>query len=249
MVKVLDDAFGVHDRLMTTIHAYTNDRTCSTSAQGPAPGPRGRDQHRALPRPARRARTSLVLASMKGRLDGSRCGSRCGRPQSPTSRRSSRRRASTRSTRPFAPPPKSLKGVARLHRRLHRLFGHRGTRRRAPSTPDDHSCSRSTTRRACEDLRWYDNEWGYSNRLVDSASTSGSSGGRAPVLRSLGQPQGQTGFWFASTSIPGRRSRRATRVTDDFRNPLKRCRSSKSLLRAARPSSPARTSGARRVRW
>ena len=70
MVKVLDDAFGVTTGLMTTIHAYTNDqnlldlehkdlRRARAAAINIVPSSTG----------AARA-TSLVLASMKGRLDG-----------------------------------------------------------------------------------------------------------------------------------------------------------------------------------
>ncbi len=70
MVKVLDDAFGVESGLMTTVHAYTNDqnlldlphkdlRRARAAAVNIVPASTG----------AARA-TSLVLESMKGRLDG-----------------------------------------------------------------------------------------------------------------------------------------------------------------------------------
>ena len=70
MVKVLDDAFGLESGLMTTVHAYTNDqnlldlphkdlRRARAAAANIAPASSG----------AARA-TSLVLESMKGRLDG-----------------------------------------------------------------------------------------------------------------------------------------------------------------------------------
>src|SRR3954451_19181560 len=70
MVKVLDDAFGVEKGLMTTVHAYTNDqnlldlvhtdlRRARAAAVNIVPASTG----------AARA-TSLVLQSMEGRLDG-----------------------------------------------------------------------------------------------------------------------------------------------------------------------------------
>jgi glyceraldehyde 3-phosphate dehydrogenase len=70
MIKVLDDAFGVEKGLMTTVHAYTNDqnlldlahkdlRRARASAINITPASTG----------AARA-TSLVLESMKGKLDG-----------------------------------------------------------------------------------------------------------------------------------------------------------------------------------
>ena len=70
LVKVLDDAFGIDAGLMTTVHAYTNDqnlldlphkdlRRARAAAVNIVPASSG----------AARA-TSLVLESMKGRLDG-----------------------------------------------------------------------------------------------------------------------------------------------------------------------------------
>jgi glyceraldehyde 3-phosphate dehydrogenase len=70
MVKVLDDAFGVEKGLMTTVHAYTNDqnlldlvhkdlRRARAAAANIVPASTG----------AARA-TGLVLQSMQGRLDG-----------------------------------------------------------------------------------------------------------------------------------------------------------------------------------
>ncbi|MGC8509945.1 MAG: type I glyceraldehyde-3-phosphate dehydrogenase [Acidimicrobiales bacterium] len=70
MVKVLDDALGVRVGLMTTVHAYTNDQNLLDLAH--------KDPRRAraaavniVPSSTGAARaTSLVLAAMKGRLDG-----------------------------------------------------------------------------------------------------------------------------------------------------------------------------------
>ena len=70
MVKVLDDSFGVRRGLMTTVHAYTNDQNLLDLTH--------KDLRRAraagvniVPASTGAARaTSLVLESMKGRLDG-----------------------------------------------------------------------------------------------------------------------------------------------------------------------------------
>jgi glyceraldehyde 3-phosphate dehydrogenase len=70
MVKVIDDAFGLEQGLMTTVHAYTNDQELLDL---------GRDNLRRsraaavniVPASTGAARaTSLVIESMKGRLDG-----------------------------------------------------------------------------------------------------------------------------------------------------------------------------------
>jgi glyceraldehyde 3-phosphate dehydrogenase len=70
MVKVLDDAFGIVSGLMTTVHAYTNDQNLLDLAH--------RDLRRAraaainiVPASTGAARsTGLVLSAMQGRLDG-----------------------------------------------------------------------------------------------------------------------------------------------------------------------------------
>ena len=70
MVKVLDDAFGVEKGLMTTVHAYTNDQNLLDLAH--------KDLRRAraaaaniVPASTGAARaTGLVLQAMQGRLDG-----------------------------------------------------------------------------------------------------------------------------------------------------------------------------------
>ncbi|MEA3076652.1 MAG: hypothetical protein QOF60_1560 [Actinomycetota bacterium] len=71
MVKVLDDAFGVEKGLMTTVHAYT-------ASQALVDGPASKDLREAraaainvIPASTGAARaTALVLESMKGRVDG-----------------------------------------------------------------------------------------------------------------------------------------------------------------------------------
>jgi len=70
MIKVLDDAFGVEKGLMTTVHAYTNDQNLLDLAHKDLR--RGRAAAvNIVPSSTGAARaTSLVLESMKGRLDG-----------------------------------------------------------------------------------------------------------------------------------------------------------------------------------
>ena len=70
MVKVLDDSFGLRQGLMTTIHAYTNDQSVlDLGRTRPAPGTAAAVN--IIPSTTGAARsTSLVLAAMKGRLDG-----------------------------------------------------------------------------------------------------------------------------------------------------------------------------------
>jgi glyceraldehyde 3-phosphate dehydrogenase len=70
MIKVLDDAFGIEKGLMTTVHAYTNDQNLQDLAHKDLR--RGRAAAvNIVPSATGAARaTSLVLTAMKGRLDG-----------------------------------------------------------------------------------------------------------------------------------------------------------------------------------
>jgi glyceraldehyde 3-phosphate dehydrogenase len=70
MVKVLDDAFGIQKGLMTTVHAMTNDQNLLDLQHKDLR--RGRSAAiNIVPAATGAARaTSLVLESMKGRLDG-----------------------------------------------------------------------------------------------------------------------------------------------------------------------------------
>jgi glyceraldehyde 3-phosphate dehydrogenase len=166
MVKVLDDAFGVEQGLMTTVHAYTGDQQL---VDGPH-----KDLRRArgaainiVPTSTGAARaTSLVLEAMKGRLDGTSL-----RVPVPTgSITDFNAILKTEATveeinAAFAKAAKSgpLKGVIRYTEDPIVSSDIQG---------DPHSCIfdaglTMAMGRLVKVLGWYDNEWGYSNRLVD----------------------------------------------------------------------------------
>jgi glyceraldehyde 3-phosphate dehydrogenase len=70
MIKVLDDAFGVEKGLMTTIHAYTGDQNLVDGPHSDLRRARGAAIN-IVPSSTGAARaTGLVLQSMKGKLDG-----------------------------------------------------------------------------------------------------------------------------------------------------------------------------------
>ena len=168
MVKVLDDNFGVEQGLMQTVHAYTGDQML---VDGPH-----KDLRRArgaainiIPTSTGAARaTSLVLTSMKGKLDGT-------------------------SLRVPVPTGSIVDFTANLTKAATVDQINAAFKKAAASGPlkgivrycddpivssdivtDPHSCifdagltmSMGTMVKA---LAWYDNEWGYSNRLVDTA--------------------------------------------------------------------------------
>jgi len=167
MVKVLDDAFGVEQGLMQTIHAYTGD-------QNLVDGPH-RDFRRArgaainiIPTSTGAARaTSLVLTAMKGRLDGT----------------SLRVPVPTGSIVDFTAnlsKPATVEQINAAFKKAASSGPLKGVLRYCDEpivssdiVTDPHSCifdagltmSMGTMVKA---LGWYDNEWGYSNRLIDT---------------------------------------------------------------------------------
>lgn len=165
MVKVLDDAFGVMNGMMTTVHAYTGD-------QNLVDGPHG-DMRRAraaainiVPTSTGAARaTSLVMESMKGKLDGTAL--RVPVPTgSITDFTANLRRAASvdEINAAFAAAAKgSLRGILRYSDEP--LVS-------TDIVTDPHSCVfdsglTMSMGRLVKVAGWYDNEWGYSNRLVD----------------------------------------------------------------------------------
>lgn len=172
MVKVLDDAFGVKQGLMTTIHAYTGD-------QAIVDGPH-KDLRRAraaainiIPTSTGAARaTGLVLQSMQGKLDGV----------------AMRVPVPTGSLTDFTAVVDAEPNVEEINAAFEKA---------ATEGPMSNVLEYSTAPLVSSDIvtspasctfdsgltqaqgflvkvaGWYDNEWGYSNRLVDFALTVG----------------------------------------------------------------------------
>jgi len=166
MVKVLDDAFGVEQGLMTTIHAYTGDQQLVDGPHSDLRRARGAAINITPTSTGAARATSLVLAAMKGRLDGTSL-----RVPVPTGSITDFNALLAKEATvddinsAFARAAKSgpLKGVVRY------------TEDPIVSSDivtDPHSCIfdaglTMSLGRFVKVLGWYDNEWGYSNRLVD----------------------------------------------------------------------------------
>ncbi|MEP7048492.1 MAG: type I glyceraldehyde-3-phosphate dehydrogenase [Ilumatobacteraceae bacterium] len=172
LVKVLDDNFGVEQGLMQTVHAYTGDQML---VDGPH-----KDLRRArgaainiIPTSTGAARaTSLVLTSMKGKLDGT----------------SLRVPVPTGSIVDFTANLTGAASVGQINAAFKKAANSgplKGILRYCDDpivssdiVTDPHSCifdagltmSMGTMVKV---LAWYDNEWGYSNRLVDTALYAG----------------------------------------------------------------------------
>jgi glyceraldehyde 3-phosphate dehydrogenase len=165
LVKVLDDAFGIEGGLMTTIHAYTGDQALVDGPHSDLRRARGAAIN-IIPTSTGAARaTSLVMESMKGKLDGT----------------SLRVPVPTGSVTDFVANLKKPATVEEINAAYKKAAEGelKGILEYTDETivssdivTNPHSCvfdsgltmSMGTMVKV---LGWYDNEWGYSNRLVD----------------------------------------------------------------------------------
>ena len=176
MVKVLDDAFGMENGLMTTVHAYTGDQSLVDGPHSDLRRARGAAINITPTSTGAARATSLVMAAMKGKLDGTAL-----RVPVPTGSITDfvanlKKPASVEEINAAfkSAADGALKGVLEYTD--------------APIVSSDivtnpHSCifdSQLTMSMGTmvKVLGWYDNEWGYSNRLVDLTLHLGSAAKR-----------------------------------------------------------------------
>ncbi len=167
MVKVLDDAFGLEQGLMTTIHAYTGDQQLVDGPHKDLRRARGAAINITPTSTGAARATGLVLDAMKGKLDGT----------------SLRVPVPTGSITDFVGILKTAASVADINAAYKAAA--EGSLSGILEYTDDpivssdivgnpHSCILDSGLTMSQGnlvkvLGWYDNEWGYSNRLVDLA--------------------------------------------------------------------------------
>ena len=177
MVKVLEDSFGLRQGLMTTIHAYTNDQSVLDLGRSNLRRARAAAVN-IIPSTTGAARaTSLVVEAMKGRLDGQALrvpvpdgsitdltavlGAKVGAEEINEAFR-------------VASETERLRGI--LVYNTDEIVSSDIVGSPASCTFDSTltmaiAIDESTT--LAKVLGWYDNEWGYSNRLIDLARMIG----------------------------------------------------------------------------
>ena len=172
MVKVLDDAFGVEKGLMTTVHAYTGDQSLVDGPHSDLRRARGAAIN-IIPSSTGAARaTGLVLQAMQGKLDGT----------------SLRVPVSDGSVTDFVGVLKRDVTVDEVNE-AYQAAASSGPMSEVLVYTDEPIVSSDIvgSPASCtfdsgltmamgnlvKVLGWYDNEWGYSNRLVDLAKIVG----------------------------------------------------------------------------
>ena len=172
MAKVLNDTFGIERGVMTTVHAYTSDQALQDVAQTSRKGKPDLRRMRAaalsiIPSSTGAAKAiGLVLPELKGRLDGLAM-----RVPTPT--------GSITDLSVVLAKQASVDDVNAAFAAAANDDAYRGVLRyseeplvSADIVQNPASCIFSAVDTMAGDrmvkvLGWYDNEWGYSNRLVD----------------------------------------------------------------------------------
>lgn len=172
VVKVLDDAFGIEYGLMTTIHSYTNDQVILDFPH--------KDLRRArsaglniIPTTTGAAKAvGMVLPHLKGKLNGISV-----RVPTPTVSLTDLTVVLKKSTTPeeinaaFAQAETgALRGILGVESRPLVSMDFKGDAR---SSIVDALSTQVIGGNLAKVFAWYDNEWGYSNRLVELASIVG----------------------------------------------------------------------------
>jgi len=173
IVKVLDDAFGVEQGLMQTVHAYTGDQSLVDGPHSDLRRARGAAINIVPTNTGAARATSLVLESMKGKLDGT----------------SLRVPVPTGSIVDFTANLKKAATVAEINAAFKKAAASgplKGVLRYTEDpivssdiVGDPHSSIfdaglTMSLGKMVKVLSWYDNEWGYSNRLVQMTLFAGS---------------------------------------------------------------------------
>jgi glyceraldehyde 3-phosphate dehydrogenase len=173
IVKVLDDAFGVEQGLMQTVHAYTGDQSLVDGPHSDLRRARGAAINIGPTSTGAARATSLVLESMKGKLDGT----------------SLRVPVPTGSIVDFTANLKKAATVEEINAAFKKAAASgplKGVLRYTEDpivssdiVGDPHSSIfdaglTMSMGKMVKVLSWYDNEWGYSNRLVQTTLFAGS---------------------------------------------------------------------------
>ncbi len=174
LAKVLNDEFGIVKGLMTTIHAYTQDQNLQDGPHSDLRRARAAALNIVPTSTGAAKAIGLVLPELQGQArrlraagaDPHRLGHR------PDRRAGQGRPPPTRSTPRSRPPPTARsRASSSTTTRRSCPVGHR----HRPAQLDLRLALTKVIDNQAKVVSWYDNEWGYSNRLVDLVGLVGKS--------------------------------------------------------------------------
>ena len=166
VVKVIDDTFGVEHGLMTTIHSYTNDQHLLDLPHKDKRRARAAAMSMIPTTTGAAAAIGLVLPHLAGKLDGMAV-----RVPTPnvslvdvvlTTREPVSAEAANAALKAASEGP--LKGILGFEEELLVSCDYIGDPR---SSIVDAANTKSMGTHTLKILTWYDNEWGFSNRMID----------------------------------------------------------------------------------
>jgi glyceraldehyde 3-phosphate dehydrogenase len=165
---VLDNSIGIDSGFMTTIHSFTGDQNTVDQAHSDLKRARSASSSMIPTSTGAAKALSLVLPKLKGRLDGTAI-------RVPTPNVSlidltfvSKKKTSVEfinETMITASKTKNLKGILTTNKLplVSIDFNHNSS-----SSIFDLNETQVLNNKFCRILSWYDNEWGFSNRMIDT---------------------------------------------------------------------------------
>ncbi|WP_286238533.1 type I glyceraldehyde-3-phosphate dehydrogenase [Neptuniibacter halophilus] len=168
MAKVLNDTFGIESGVMTTIHAYTNDQHLTDAFSGDLYRARAAATSMIPTRTGAAKAVGLVLPELNGKLSGMAV-------RVPTAN-VSLVDLSFIPHRQCSAEEINARLLKASHEEFSGIIGYND--KPLVSVDFNHhteSCIFDATQTICSDrlikvFAWYDNEWGFSNRMLDTAS-------------------------------------------------------------------------------
>ncbi|PPR77671.1 MAG: Glyceraldehyde-3-phosphate dehydrogenase 1 [Alphaproteobacteria bacterium MarineAlpha2_Bin1] len=172
VAQVLNNSIGINYGYMTTIHAYTGDQNIQDTLHSDLRRARGAAQSMIPTSTGAAKAVGLVLPELKGKLDGTAI-------RVPTANVSlidfkflAKRNTSIDEIHHAInkASKSSLKGILEVSDKplVSCDFNHT-----AASSTFDLTQTQVMGKRLCRVLSWYDNEWGFSNRMLDTATMMG----------------------------------------------------------------------------
>jgi glyceraldehyde 3-phosphate dehydrogenase len=169
VAKVLNDGVGILNGLMTTVHSYTNDQVLTDVYHEDLRRARSATQSMIPTKTGAAAAVGLVLPDLAGRLDGFAV-------RVPTINVSLVDLVFTASRDTTAGEVNTLIEAAATSGPLKGVLGYSDGplvsvdfNHDPRSSIFDATCTKVSGGRLVKVCAWYDNEWGFSNRMIDTA--------------------------------------------------------------------------------